>query len=78
MTDIFSASEAPIDGISSEAFVSQSEKMEHISGNMEEVAEKLYSSLKQGDVVVGLGAGTITDLGKYLKKQGEKGLANRV
>ena len=78
VTDIFSASEAPIDGISSEAFVSQSEKMEHISGNMEEVAEKLYSSLKQGDVVVGLGAGTITDLGKYLKKQGEKGLANRV
>ena len=78
VTDIFEASEYPIEGINSERFASQLNKMEHIPGNMETLAEKLYPTLKPGDVVIGLGAGTITDLGKYLKKQGEKYLAGRI
>ena len=37
---------------------------------MEEVAAKLLPTLKAGDVVIGLGAGTITALGKNLEKAG--------
>ena len=42
--------------------------IEHLSGSIEDVAIKLLPTLKQTDVVVGLGAGTITNLGKYLKE----------
>ena len=37
---------------------------------MEDVAEKLLPKLKDGDVVIGLGAGSITLLGKNLEKAG--------
>ena len=33
---------------------------------MKSVAQQLYPELKSGDVVIGLGAGTITTLGKEL------------
>lgn len=68
VTDIYAASEDPIDGVNSETFVSELQNSEYISGNMQEVAQKLRPTLKQGDVVVGLGAGTITNLGKELCK----------
>ena len=35
---------------------------------IENVAKELLPTLKSGNVVIGLGAGTITDLGKYLQK----------
>ena len=35
---------------------------------MQEIAEKLYPQLKKNDILVGLGAGTITELGKELLK----------
>ena len=35
---------------------------------MQEVAKELMPTLKKGDVVIGLGAGTITNLGKELCK----------
>ena len=34
---------------------------------MSEVAQKLLPTLKNGDVVIGLGAGTITALGRELE-----------
>ena len=34
---------------------------------MKEVAEKLLPTLKKGNIVIGLGAGTITALGKELE-----------
>lgn len=74
VTDIFEASEDPIAGITSENFAKDA-GFEHISGSINDVAEKLIPSLKQTDVVIGLGAGTITNLGKYLK---ELYFANRV
>lgn len=70
VTDIYAASEDAIDGINSERFASELPNSEYISGTIEEVATKLYPTLISGDVVIGLGAGTITNLGKYLLKVG--------
>ena len=71
VTDVYAASEKPIEGIDSEKFVeelSQKYSAEYINGDIKSVAEQLYPKLKAGDVVIGLGAGTITNLGKELLK----------
>lgn len=72
VTDVFSASEDPIDGINGENFAKDLQKhcpnCEYVSGSIEDVAKKLYPQLKKDDIVVGLGAGTITTLGKDLLK----------
>ena len=74
VTDVYEASEDPIEGITGENFAKTAD-FEHLSGSIEQVAEKLLPTLKAGNIVIGLGAGTITNLGKYLK---EKNLASRV
>lgn len=71
VTDVYAASEDPIDGVNSKAFTEElKEKIdipcENISGSISEVAKKLLPTLKSGDIVIGLGAGTITNLGKEL------------
>ena len=66
VTDVYAASEDPIDGITGKAFADEI-GVEHFSGNMSEVAKKLLPTLKNGDVVIGLGAGTITALGRELE-----------
>lgn len=69
VTDVYAASEDVIEGINSENFVKELSShvdCEYISGSIKDVAEKLYPTLKQNDVVIGLGAGTITNLGKEL------------
>ena len=71
VTDVYAASEDPIEGVDSITFTNElKEKIEipceQFSGSIKEVAEKLYPSLKSGDIVIGLGAGTITNLGKEL------------
>lgn len=75
VTDIYAASEDPIEGITSENFIKDLKKhcqnSEYISGSMKEVAEKIYPQLKKDDILVGLGAGTITELGKELLKLNE-------
>lgn len=67
VTDIYEASEDPIEGITGSNFAKEA-GFEHLSGNISQVAEKLLPTLKKGNVVIGLGAGTITNLGKYLKE----------
>lgn len=70
VTDVYAASEDPIEGVNSEVFVSDLAKKgvncEYISGNMKTVAKTMFTSLKKDDIVIGLGAGTITALGKEL------------
>ena len=66
VTDVYAASENPIEGITGENFAKCLEKAEYIGGNIKTVAEKLLPTLKQTDVVIGMGAGTITTLGKDL------------
>ena len=71
VTDVYAASEDEIVGVNSQAFVNEfREKSDipcrHIPGNMEQVAQELYKDLKPNDIVIGLGAGTITKLGPEL------------
>lgn len=69
ITDIYAASEEPIEGITPEEFASKlSEKIpcEYLSGSISDVAKKLLPEITSGDIVIGLGAGTITTLGKDL------------
>ena len=70
VTDVYAASEDAIDGINSEKFTSEMKSAEYISGTMEKVAKKLLPTLNNC-VVIGLGAGTITNLGKELLKQND-------
>ena len=67
VTDVYAASEDAIEGVNGEKFASEN-KAEHIGGTIENVAKELLPTLKKGNVVIGLGAGTITNLGKYLCK----------
>ena len=71
VTDVYAASEDEIEGINSENFVkvlSQHTDIpcEYIKGSIADVAKQLYPELKKDDVVIGLGAGTITNLSKEL------------
>ena len=70
VTDVYAASEDAIEGVNSKAFADDLNKngvnCEYIKGDMKAVARAIYPSLKEDDVVIGLGAGTITVLGKEL------------
>jgi UDP-N-acetylmuramate--alanine ligase len=68
VTDVYAASEDSIEGISGKNFASELKGSEYLSGNMQKVSAKLLPTLKSGDIVIGLGAGTITALGKELEK----------
>lgn len=71
ITDVYAASEAPIEGTNPTEFCEELTKRtgipcSHLSGNINEVAQQLLPKLNQNDIVIGLGAGTITTLGKEL------------
>ena len=66
VTDVYSASENAIEGITGANFAKEI-NAENFSGTMEDVAKQLLPTLKENNIVIGLGAGTITNLGKYLK-----------
>ncbi len=66
VTDVYAASEDSIEGITGENFASELKGAEYFGGSIEQVAKNLLPTLKQSDVVIGLGAGTITTLGKNL------------
>lgn len=72
ITDVYAASEQPITEADSDIFaelLSKKIPCEHLSGSISEVAKQLLPKLQPNDVVVGLGAGTITTLGKDLLSQ---------
>ena len=69
VTDVYAASEDPIEGITSDKFASELEGSEYLSGSIGDVARKLLPTLHDGNVVIGLGAGTITSLGQELKQR---------
>lgn len=77
ITDIYAASESPIEGVSPSNFADElltQKPCEHLSGNISDVAKQLLPKLSSDEIVIGLGAGTITTLGKELLtlKEGAK------
>lgn len=70
ITDVYAASEKPIEQANPADFANQLSKngikCTHLSGSIGEVAQQLLPNLKTNDIVIGLGAGTITLLGKEL------------
>lgn len=77
VTDVYAASESPLEEANPEKFAKELSKKlpcEYVGGAISKVAEKILPELKANDVVVGLGAGTITTLGKDLlaAKEGAK------
>ena len=74
VTDVFHACEEPIEGVNSERFVKELQHKDktYVGGDMQAVAEKIYPELKSGDLVITLGAGTVTQVGGILKKISEK------
>lgn len=70
VTDVYAASEDAVEGINSENFVKELSakgiNCEYLAGDMKAVAGKLLPELQSKDIVIGLGAGTITNLGKEM------------
>lgn len=75
ITDVYAASEEPIEGINSEKFAQELSKKipcTHLAGTIAEVAQQLLPTLSENDILIGLGAGSITTLGKDLLAIKEK------
>lgn len=72
ITDVFAASENEIVGVNSENLVKECIKeglsARYIKGSMSDVAKCLYPELTDNDVVIGIGAGSVTQLGPELLK----------
>lgn len=70
VTDIYAASEKPLEGITAEALVENIKKYGHKNanyiGDVETAADKVIGNLQEGDLVITLGAGTITRLSDEL------------
>jgi UDP-N-acetylmuramate--alanine ligase len=66
LLDIYAASEAPIDGITAEVLAENIRRYGHRSvtyiGDVDNAAEKVVPELESGDLVITLGAGSVTRL----------------
>lgn len=71
VTDVFPAGEDKIDGISSENFVKDTfnDKFKYSKGNLSQNAIEIANLIKNGDIIVTLGAGTVTKLGKLIEEE---------
>ena len=73
VTDIFAAREAPIAGVSGEMLVNAvravGKSEVHYHPNLETISEALAGTLRPGDVLLTLGAGSIESLGQSLLAQ---------
>lgn len=70
MSDIYAASEEPIEGIDSEMLIAAAKKHgqrhTHYIGDVAQMANKLLPLLQEGDLVLTLGAGNIVKVGEEL------------
>ena len=78
VTDIYAASEQPIEGVTAEILTENIKRYGHKNaqyiGSLEAAAERVLPQLQEGDLVVTLGAGTITRLSdEILEKLNGKG-----
>jgi len=65
--DIYAASEQPIEGVTGEALAARvreaSGKLVAYAGSMEEAVARLAADARDGDVVMTMGAGTVSAAG---------------
>ena len=70
VTDIYAASEIPIEGVNAEVLTNRIKSYGHKSaeyiGSVEAGAERLRDIVREGDLVITLGAGTVTRVGDQL------------
>ncbi|MCQ2957741.1 MAG: UDP-N-acetylmuramate--L-alanine ligase, partial [Candidatus Gastranaerophilales bacterium] len=64
--DVYPAGESPIKGYGTKEFCEQT-GYKYLAGDLNEVAVKLDGALKEGDLVLALGAGSIVKLSQMLK-----------
>lgn len=73
VTDIYAASESPIEGVTAEVLTENIKKYGHKNANyigaVETAAEKVVPFLQENDLVITLGAGTITRLSDDILNQ---------
>lgn len=69
--DVFPASEDPIEGINSENFHRQVSHRDarHVKGELDRVADAVSAEIKPDDMVITMGAGTITEVGPMIIKK---------
>lgn len=74
VTDVYSAGEDKIEGVTSEVFSKEIIHCDcnYIQGSIEDITPHILKMLKENDIVLTLGAGTITKLGKLLYEEYEK------
>ena len=69
VTDIYAAREKDVFGVSSEDLVDKIVKLGKDAkyiGDFEEIVKYVKENAKKGDIVITLGAGTVTDIGPML------------
>jgi UDP-N-acetylmuramate--alanine ligase len=70
LTDIYAASEPPIEGITSEILTAKIKQYGHKNvnyiGDIETAAERVNEQLREGDLVITLGAGSVTRLSEQI------------
>lgn len=74
--DVYPAGEDEIENINSKAFVDTIEhkNAKYLSGTIETCSHKIYENLKENDIVITLGAGTITKVGTLIDEEHRKAL----
>lgn len=72
--DVYGASEDYIENVTSEIFVKEIEHKDvvWVSGSVEQACDKILPMLKPYDIVITLGAGSITKVGNLLKELNDK------
>ena len=70
VTDIYAAGEIPIEGVNAEVLTNRIKSYGHKSaeyiGSVESGPERLHDTVREGDLVITLGAGTVTRVGDQL------------
>ncbi len=68
--DVYAAGEAPIENVSSADFIKDiiHKDATYVSGSVDAVSQTIYNEIEYDDIVLTLGAGDITRLGKNLLK----------
>ncbi|MDD3593497.1 MAG: UDP-N-acetylmuramate--L-alanine ligase [Candidatus Gastranaerophilales bacterium] len=61
ITEVYPAGESPIEGFNAKDFCEET-GFTYAQGSFDEVLEQVYPYIKEGDIVLGLGAGSITKL----------------